>query len=361
MKKILIILLTIILLGCMDKTDERGFYIEGEKIGYHKETKTLYDKEGYDQKGWNKEGINKETGTLYDKDGFDQKGWNKEGINKETNTNLDKDGFNQSGWNKKGINKETGYNFDKEGRVEQIEGNTYDTYILTDVKNFKNIKTANLGEALDYKENALIQVNDEFYGNMFMSLSFFEPVVNLNISLKMLEIANALSSFSKKSPNKELKEEMESMQKKVLEALDTAYLDIYTAITRKDAIESRLVLTFSSLNKISDIEKVEFLIKNNIYKLENIKKDINIQPKNDFYIGIADSLYVNQLSFIINDELFELLAKLEKYETISIKINTINNDEFRFKWINDVGLKNKYLLPISLGKYYILKKTLNEK
>ena len=330
MKKILIILLTIILFGCMDKTDERGFYIEGEKIGYHKETKTLYDKEGYDQKGWNKEGINKETGTLYDKDGFDQKGWNKEGINKETNTNLDKDGFNQSGWNKKGINKETGYNFDKEGRVEQIEGNTYDTYILTDVKNFKNIKTANL-------------------------------VVNLNISLKMLEIANALSSFSKKSPNKELKEEMESMQKKVLEALDTAYLDIYTAITRKDAIESRLVLTFSSLNKISDIEKVEFLIKNNIYKLENIKKDINIQPKNDFYIGIADSLYVNQLSFIINDELFELLAKLEKYETISIKINTINNDEFRFKWINDVGLKNKYLLPISLGKYYILKKTLNEK
>lgn len=32
-----------------------------------------------------------------------------------------------------------------------------------------------------------------------------------------------------------------------------------------------------------------------------------------------------------------------------------------FKWTNDVGLKNKYLLPISLGKYYILKKTLNEK
>lgn len=317
MKKIFIVLLTFFLIGCMDKTDERGFYTSGKKIGY-----------------------NKETGTLYDKDGY-----------------------NVNGWNKEGINKETGYNFDKEGKVEKIKKNNYYDYIPKDIKEFKNIRTASLGDSLEYKENPLVQIKDEFYGNVFMSLSFFEPIVNSNIALYLIEITNALSKFSKSKPDKEIEKEKEELYKKVSVVLDTAYLDIYTAITLKDEIVSHLVLTFSSLNKISDIKKVEFLIKNNVYQLECTKKDINIKLENDFYFGVANSLYVNQLNFVINDELFELLAKLEKYETISIKINTVNNEEFRFKWPNyeRYGILNNDLFCISLGKYYILKKTLNKK
>lgn len=92
MKKILIILLTIVLFGCMDKTDERGFYIEGEKIGYHKETKTLYDKNGYDKDGYNEAGYNKDG---YDKNGFNEKGYNKDGY--------DKDGINEKGYDKNNV------------------------------------------------------------------------------------------------------------------------------------------------------------------------------------------------------------------------------------------------------------------
>ena len=111
MKKIFIILLTIILLGCMDKTDERGFYTSGEKKGYNKETKTLYDKEGYNKNGYNKEG--------YDKDGYDKNGYNKEGYNLEgynkngyNKEGYDKDGYDKNGYNKEGYNK---YGFDKYG------------------------------------------------------------------------------------------------------------------------------------------------------------------------------------------------------------------------------------------------------
>lgn len=77
MKKIFIILLTIVLFGCMDKTDERGFYIEGEKIGYNKETKTLYDKNGYDKNGYDKDGYNKDG---FDKNGINEKGYDKDNV-----------------------------------------------------------------------------------------------------------------------------------------------------------------------------------------------------------------------------------------------------------------------------------------
>ena len=243
MKKIFIVLLTFFLIGCMDKTDERGFYTSGKKIGY-----------------------NKETGTLYDKDGY-----------------------NVNGWNKEGINKETGYNFDKEGKVEKIKKNNYYDYIPKDIKEFKNIRTASLGDSLEYKENPSAQIKDEFYGNVFMSLSFFEPIVNSNIALYLIEITNALSKFSKSKPDKEIGKEKEELFKKVSVVLNTAYLDLYTGIKVKDEIVSHLVLTFSSLNKISDIKKVEFLIKNNgpyTSHLENLvdvsKAVLNTLQKNEY-------------------------------------------------------------------------------
>lgn len=80
MKKILLSLLLINLLGCGDKTNENGFYIEGKDIGIHKETKTKYDINGYDINGYNSQGYNKNG---YDKDGLDKNGYDKNGVFQE--------------------------------------------------------------------------------------------------------------------------------------------------------------------------------------------------------------------------------------------------------------------------------------
>lgn len=143
MKKVLFnILLLISLLGCTDKTDENGFYIEGKNKGIHKETKLQYDKNGYNKLGYNKrgfdklgnynpkydiityydngfnkngwsyDGINKETNSKYDKSGYNEKGFDKDGLNKD---GFDKDGFDKNGWSKNGINKKTNSYYDENG------------------------------------------------------------------------------------------------------------------------------------------------------------------------------------------------------------------------------------------------------
>lgn len=80
MKKILLSLLIVNILGCGDKIDSKGFYIEGKNIGLHKETKSKYDKDGYDKNGYNVEGFNK--------NGYNAKGFDKDGI--------DKNGFDEN-------------------------------------------------------------------------------------------------------------------------------------------------------------------------------------------------------------------------------------------------------------------------
>ena len=80
MKKILIsFFMAFLLTSCMDKVDERGFYLEGKHIGLNKITKTIYDKEGYDIEGYNKYGFDR---TGYDKQGFNSLGFDKNGINR---------------------------------------------------------------------------------------------------------------------------------------------------------------------------------------------------------------------------------------------------------------------------------------
>lgn len=68
MRKILLGFILIFILGCSDKTDENGFYIEGKNIGIHKETKTKYNKEGYNKGGFTRYGLNKEN--KFDKNKF---------------------------------------------------------------------------------------------------------------------------------------------------------------------------------------------------------------------------------------------------------------------------------------------------
>ena len=154
MKKILLGLILVFILGCTDKTDKNGFYIEGENIGTHKETNTLfnkngYDISGYDKNGWSKENINKETNTLFDKNGYDifgydKNGWSKKRIHKETNEFYDKNGFNKGGFTRYGFNqknefeKEKFYNYKFE--ESEFSYQNIPQYINTQAFLFKGLK-----------------------------------------------------------------------------------------------------------------------------------------------------------------------------------------------------------------------------
>ena len=117
MKKILLGLILIFILGCTDKTDKNGFYTEGENIGLHKKTKTFFNKEGYNKdgfniNGWSKDGINIETRLKYDSNGYDIYGYDVNGFNA---MGYDSNGFDKDGWSKDGINIETKTFFNKNG------------------------------------------------------------------------------------------------------------------------------------------------------------------------------------------------------------------------------------------------------
>lgn len=139
MKRIIVGLSILFILGCMEKTDDKGFYLDGNKKKINKFTKTKYDKDGYnyegfDVYGYDKDGFNNHGFDInnYDRNGYDRNGYNKLSINKDTGTeyNLkgfnragyDKDGFNNQGFDKFGYNKDgydkSGYNkdgYDKDG------------------------------------------------------------------------------------------------------------------------------------------------------------------------------------------------------------------------------------------------------
>lgn len=114
MKKILISLLIIILFtGCIDKTDERGFYIEGKNIGMNKITKSVFDEEGYDVNGYNKYGFNRS--------GYDKKGYNSLGF--------DKNGINRRGYDEKGVYHNE-YRFNKMMEEEGLDFNEAKEYMV---------------------------------------------------------------------------------------------------------------------------------------------------------------------------------------------------------------------------------------
>lgn len=123
MKKILISLfLLVFLTSCMDKVDERGFYIEGKNIGINKMTKSIYDNEGYDINGYNKYGFDK---TGYDKKGYNSLGFDKNGINKK---GYDKDGNYHNKYKFDRMLEEKSFGFDsaKEYMVKRFSlKNTY--------------------------------------------------------------------------------------------------------------------------------------------------------------------------------------------------------------------------------------------
>lgn len=101
----------------LDGYDSRGF----NERGIHKDTKTLFDPEGFNVNGWNGNGWNKDkiyykTGTKYNKKGYDILGFNK-------------DGYNSNGFNRNGTNIETGTKYDKRGfNIKGINASGFTKY-----------------------------------------------------------------------------------------------------------------------------------------------------------------------------------------------------------------------------------------
>lgn len=125
MKRIFVLLVLVFyMVGCGDKVDEKGFYIEGSKIGINKETGTEFDTSGFDKTGYNEYGFDKEGYNRkgfdkyhYDKDGYNEYGFNRERAHKITGTAFDEKGFDIDGFDREGYGK-TGYDklhFDREG------------------------------------------------------------------------------------------------------------------------------------------------------------------------------------------------------------------------------------------------------
>lgn len=65
--------------------NEQGFDVNGYNVrgfdinGIHKDTRTIYDRNGFDTNGFNENGIDKEG---YNREGYDKKGYNRKGYNK---------------------------------------------------------------------------------------------------------------------------------------------------------------------------------------------------------------------------------------------------------------------------------------
>ena len=79
----------------------------------------------YDANGFDSNGVNKDTGTAYDPNGYDVNGYNQEGYdqngfypdgtNKDTGTAYDNNGYTKTGFDANGINRDTGTSFGLNG------------------------------------------------------------------------------------------------------------------------------------------------------------------------------------------------------------------------------------------------------
>ncbi|HOC78178.1 MAG TPA: HAD-IA family hydrolase, partial [Methanofastidiosum sp.] len=102
--------------------DKYGFNLYGyNKFGYDKKG---YDKEGFDKYGFNIQGIHRDTGTIYDREGCTIKRYVGSGANKMgyDNAGFDKNGFDREGYGVSGYNKQ---GFDRKGR-HKLTGTMYD-------------------------------------------------------------------------------------------------------------------------------------------------------------------------------------------------------------------------------------------
>ena len=169
MKKILIsMFLLIFLTSCIDKVDERGFYIEGKNIGINKITKSIYDKEGYDINGYNKYGFDK---TGYDKEGYNSLGFDENGINRR---GYDDKGTYHNEYRFNKIMKEKGLNFESSKEFMVKRYSLKNTYMYSPGKSeFETTKDYKNRLKLDQKKYLNFLIDSYFvYNSGKMSIEY---------------------------------------------------------------------------------------------------------------------------------------------------------------------------------------------
>jgi len=103
--RIIMLLLTFyILIGC-SKVNDDGFYVEGKNKDLHKNTKTLYDENGFNIEGYNRNGFNLDKIHFFTKTKYNQSGYDNEGF--------DISGYDKRGFNHKHIHKSTKTKYDE--------------------------------------------------------------------------------------------------------------------------------------------------------------------------------------------------------------------------------------------------------
>lgn len=356
MKKIVIILFVIILFGSIDKTDKRGFYIEGDKIGYHKKTKTLYDIEGYDKDGFNEKG--------YDKEGYNRKGYNIEGYDRN---GYDKEGYNKEGYNKNGYDKE---GYDREGYdwtgydKEKYDRNGYNKYGYDrkgydksgyDIKGYNKNKKFNKKEYIKYLFKNGLNIEDD----LFQDLVYDFIKINYNYNRTPLK-----DEFEKtKDYNLRLKKFYNEWQEKkdkinnifygksyVIDR--NYYADHYNADNEEWIIKinnynsydhNNYDSGYSSIYANSYIENYQILLDNknnlknykihmNIEEAKNKKNKVNIKIKYVFKINnikkteitketyVSSMIYVNKVRRTYTEPFYKFYAEILGYQIL------INNE-----------------------------------
>ena len=326
--------LVFLLFGCTDKTDERGFYIEGEKIGYHKETGTLYDKEGFDIKGWNKDKINKDTRLAYDKDGY----------------NID-------GFNRNGINKETKYTFNKNGLTKFLLEPKY--HYTREIENINYVKFKDIYSYLENEnESGEISYLSRSYlydmPNFINSLRYYLDALD---TIKLFRDVSGVPDSLRKDSIDKMKGFAKSDLERLEKALNKVYLDLNLIFDKNNKLNSYIDITFFTLKNLSNVKNIEIITGGKSLNVDFEKNIISTILDKNLVKKSEEKIYLNQIKVMLTDELFDALSSLEIDEEISVNI-LADNKMFKYIWKNTLTKKeNDEIEGFSaiLGKYYILK------
>ena len=114
--------------------DKDGYDINGwNQAGQHKETHSIYGPDGFTKGGFSKKKkelggkrIHKITGSIYDEDGFDYEGYDKDGYDRAgfNIEGYDRSGYGRDGFNANGINRDGKTREDVEQDKENIKAET---------------------------------------------------------------------------------------------------------------------------------------------------------------------------------------------------------------------------------------------
>ncbi len=347
--KIGVLICFIFLFGCGPKIDENGFFIEGNNIGIHKETKTKYDKDGFNINGWDKNGYNKITKDKFNIDGWNIDGFNAENIHRDTGTKYDKDGWNVDGFNEKGINKKTGFNFDSFGYP--MEPSYFDYHINSNELLSKPYRI-NYGNYYGSNNKDYLKTfDDKFEGITYIGRSYNYDLYLATLNASIAQSRCYIATKTKKSSD--FDKAVDAVEELVKIIKDKFYIDIVTNYSPKNIVDAYFLFTFFSNEKQYSPSKVELFVNNEIITIDGyIFNSYQVDQK--YGLGMSTEtvpLYLNQIKIPMNENFFNLFATMERNKQIEVRV--VTDKDYRFKWTNVIE-KNKGL-PTGLGRYYKMK------